>query len=221
MHDVFAHRIGERFAPRFWEKDATIGRERALMIVTCKKWHVAKRLLDRVGSVSNLPAIEYLFDEEATQLPDLGGIQATLAKRTRHRRALMRMLFDYYGTDSLMICLDPGNLELFRDFYNDRSETRLLEIECLYSEDYLEGHAKRVGLASDSTPKDAFRTLLPTIRNDMAHESELIRDQNFPEFFRIREKASPEENAGPLSKFLGIERDKALDIAQTDYLFID
>ena len=214
-------RIGERFAPRFWEKDATIGRERALMIVTCKKWHVAKRLLDRVGSVSNLPAIEYLFDEEATPLPDLGGIQATLAKRTRHRRALMRMLFDYYGTDSLMICLDPGNLELFRDFYNDRSETRLLEIECLYSEDYLQGHARRVGLASDSTPKDAFRTLLPTIRNDMAHESELIRDQNFPEFYRIREKSTPEENAGPLSKFLGIDREKALDIAVTDYLFID
>ena len=38
------------------------------MIVTCKKWHVAKRLLDRVGSVSNLPAIEYLFDEEAIRI---------------------------------------------------------------------------------------------------------------------------------------------------------
>lgn len=214
-------RIGERFAPRFWEKDATIGRERALMIVTCKKWHVAKRLLDRVRSVSNLPAIEYLFDEEATPLPDLGGIQATLEKRTRHRRALMRMLFDYYETDRLMICLDPSNLELFRDFYGDRSETRLLEVECTYSDAYLEGHAKRVGLASDSTPRDAFRTLLPTIRNDVARESELIRDQNFPEFYRIRERASPEENAGPLSKFLGIEREKALDIARTDYLFVD
>ncbi len=214
-------RIGERFSPRFWEKDATIGRERSLMIVTCKKWHVAKRLLDRVGSVSNLPAIEYLFDEEATPLPDLGGIQATLEKRTRHRRALMRMLFDYYETDRLMICLDPSNLELFRDFYADRSETRLLEIECLYGDTYLEGHARRVGLASDTTPKDAFRTLLPTIRNGVAHESELIRDQNFPEFHRIREKATAEENAGPLSKFLGIDRDKALDIAKTDYLFVD
>ena len=71
-------RIGERFAPRFWEKDSTIGRERSLLIVTCKKWHVAKRLLDRVGSVSNLPTIEYLFDEEGTPLPDLGGIQKTL-----------------------------------------------------------------------------------------------------------------------------------------------
>ncbi|QMU59600.1 MAG: glycosyl transferase [Boseongicola sp.] len=214
-------RIGERFAPRFWEKDATIGRERELMIVTCKKWHVAKRLLDRVGTVSNLPSIEYLFDEEATPLPDLGGIQATLEKRTRHRRALMRMLFDYYETDRLMICLDPSNLELFRDFYNDRSETRLLEIECQYSDDYLVGHSKRVGLAGEATPDDAFRTLLPTIRNDVFHESEKIRDENFPSFYRIREKVSAEENAGPLAKFLGIEREKALEIARTDYLFID
>ena len=214
-------RIGERFAPRFWEKDSTIGRERSLLIVTCKKWHVAKRLLDRVGSVSNLPTIEYLFDEEATPLPDLGGIQATLAKRTRHRRALMRMLFDFYETDRLLICLDPANLELFRDFYSDRSETRLLEVECQYTDQYLEGHAKRVGLAGEHTSPETFRTLLPTIRNDVFRESELIRDQNFPEFYRIREKAEPEQNTAPLAKFLGIEPAKAKEIAETDYLFVD
>ena len=214
-------RIGERFAPRFWEKDSTIGRERALLIVTCKKWHVAKRLLDRVGSVSNLPTIEYLFDEEATQLPDLGGIQATLAKRTRHRRALMRMLFDFYETDQLLICLDPSNLELFRDFYADRSETRLLEIDCQYTDDYLQGHAKRVGLAGEHTSPETFRTLLPTIRNDVFRESEMIRDQNFPEFYRIREKVEPQENTRPLAKFLGIEPAKAQEIAETDYLFVD
>jgi hypothetical protein len=41
-------RIGRRFAPRFWEAEASLGRERTLMIVACKKWHVAKRLVDRV-----------------------------------------------------------------------------------------------------------------------------------------------------------------------------
>lgn len=214
-------RIGERFAPRFWEKDSTIGRERSLLIVTCKKWHVAKRLLDRVGSVSNLPTIEYLFDEEETALPDLGGIQKTLEKRTRHRRAMMRMLFDYYETDRLLICLDPSNLELFRDFYMDRSETRLLEIDCTYTDSYLKGHAKRVGLAGEHTSEETFATLLPTIRNDVYRESELIRDQNFPEFYRIREKAEPEENTEPLAQFLGIDANKAREIAQTDYLFVD
>ena len=35
-------RIGRRFGARFWETESTLGRERELMIVICKKWHVAK-----------------------------------------------------------------------------------------------------------------------------------------------------------------------------------
>ncbi|WP_413718055.1 DUF5928 domain-containing protein [Silicimonas sp. MF1-12-2] len=214
-------RSGERFAPRFWEAESTVGRERTLLVVTCKKWHVAKRLLERIGHKSNIHAIEYLFDEEATALPDLGGIQASLEKRTRHRRALMRMLFDYYETDRIIICLDPSNFDLFEDFYADRNETRLLEIECQYSDAYLEGHAMRVGLAGPNSTEDTFRRLLPAIRNDVYRESERIRDQNFPEFYRLRERNTPEENAVALSGFLRIDQDKALEIASTNYLFDD
>ena len=58
------------------------------MVVTCKKWHVAKRLVERVRGLTGTPAVDYLFDERETALPDLGGIQSTLEKRTRHRRAL-------------------------------------------------------------------------------------------------------------------------------------
>lgn len=122
-------RVGRRFATRLWETQSTLGRERELLIVVCKKWHVAKRLLARIGEVTNVPAIGYLFNEEATPLPDLGGIQKTLAKRTRHRRALMRMLFDYFETDRLIVCMDPGSIELLNDFVSDRSVTRLLEID--------------------------------------------------------------------------------------------
>ena len=159
-------RIGRRFASRFWETESTLGRERELLIVVCKKWHVAKRLLDRMRQVTNVPAIEYLFNEEDTALPDLGGIQATLRKRTRHRRALMRMLFDYYDTDRLIVCMDPANLDLLHDFCRDRSTTRMLEIECSFTDDYLTGHAMRVGLAGEQTPAETLERLLPTIRGD-------------------------------------------------------
>ena len=47
------------------------------MIIVCKKWHVAKRLLSRIRQVTNVPTIEYLFNEEDTPLPDL--CQSTLA----------------------------------------------------------------------------------------------------------------------------------------------
>ena len=214
-------RVGARYAPRFWEADATIGHDRSLMIVACKKWHVAKRLLERVGSVSNLPSVEYLFDEEDTALPDLGGIETTLEKRARHRRALVRMLFDFHETDRLMICLDPANTALFRDFHEDRCETRVLEIECRYSDAYLRGHARRIGLAGEATSEATFERLLPTIRGAIATESNALRDARFPVFERIREAASPEDNAGPLARFLGVGHDQALDVAATDYLFTD
>ena len=63
--------------------------------------------------------------------------------------------------------------------------------------------------------------LLPAIRNTVRRESELIRDQQFPEFCRIREKSSVEDNAAAISGFLEIEHNKATDIASTDHLFVD
>ncbi len=214
-------REGRRFAPRFWERESTIGRGRELMIVVCKKWHVAKRLAERIRQATNLPAIDYLFDEENTPLPDLGGIERTLGKRTRHRRALMRMLFDHHESDRLLICMDPDNMELFRDFYSDRARVRLLEVECTFSDEYLIGHAMRVGLAGESTPGEILKNLLPTIRYDMAFESERIRDAAFPRHYRIHQNASVEENAAPLAAFLDIPPEKAREIAATDYLFAD
>lgn len=214
-------RIGRRFALRFWETESTLGRERELLIVVCKKWHVAKRLLERIRQVTNVPAIEYLFNEESTQLPDLGGIQSTLGKRTRHRRSLMRMLFDYFDTDRMIVCMDPANLDLLEDFCGDRSTTKLLEIDCQFSDDYLIGHATRIGLAGEQTPKDTLERLLPTIRNDTAFESDAIRDADFSNHYRMREMDSPDTNAEPLANFLSISHDKAREIAETDYLFAD
>jgi hypothetical protein len=214
-------RMGRRFAPRFWETESSLGRERELMIVVCKKWHVAKRLVDRIRQMTNIPCIEYLFNEGDCALPDLGGIQSTMGKRHRHRRALMRMLFDYYDSDRLIICMDPANLDLLEDFAGDRSLTRIMEIECQFSDDYLVGHAMRVGLAGDRTPTETIQRLLPTVRNDMIHESDRIRDADFDNFVRMRQIDMPEVNARALSEFLTLPQDKALEIAKTDHLFAD
>jgi len=214
-------RVGSRFAPRFWEADASLGRERELLIIACKKWHVAKRLVGSIKHHLNIPAIDYLFNEEDTDLPDLGGIQSTLDKRTRHRRALMRMLFDYYETDRMIICLDTANLDLMQDFFSDRSTTRLLELECEFTDEFLTGHAKRVGLAGELTTGETMQQLLPTIRYDVVYESDRIRDAGFNNHLRVRELASPDENARPIAEFLSVPEDVARGIAQTPYLFAD
>ncbi len=214
-------RVGRRFAARFWETEASVGRERRLMMVTCKKWHVAKRLVERVRQVTNLPCVDYLFNESYTELPDLGGIQSTLEKRTRHRRALVRMLFDHWQSDSLVICIDPASMDLMHDFYADKAEARLLEIECDFSDDYLLGHARRVGLAGDRTAQETLDRLLPTIRYDVKFESDRIRDAGFRGFHRLRQSGSLDENTLALTDFLGIPVEKARQIVATEHLFVD
>ncbi len=214
-------RIGRRFAPRFWETETSLGRERELLIVACKKWHVAKRLVGAIKHTTDIPCIEYLFDEETTPLPDLGGIQTTLGKRTRHRRALMRMLFEFYDTDRLLICMDTASIDLIKDFYADRSITRLLEIDCVFTDDYLQGHARRVGLAGEETSPETMQRLLPTIRYDVVYESGRIRDENFARHARIRETAPPEDNAAHLVQFLSLAPEKAEGLAHMPNLFAD
>ena len=214
-------RIGRRFAERFWETESTLGRQRELLIVSCKKWHVAKRLVGSIKHHTEIPGIAYLFNEVDTEMPDLGGIQGSLEKRTRHRRALMRMLFDYFGSDRLLICLDTAMLDLMQDFFSDRSQTKLLEIVCEFSDDYLAGHAKRVGLAGEQTSEVSLAQLLPTIRQDVVFESDRIRDAEFEHHYKIDERASPAENAAALSRFLGVDEDTARSLAETPYLFVD
>jgi len=214
-------REGRRFAPRFWETESSLGRERELMIVVCKKWHVAKHLLAVVRGRLDVPAVEYLFDEVDTDLPDLGGIDRTMQKRTRHRRALMRMLFERFDRDRLIFCLDPAHLDLLRDFASDRSTTRILEIECRFGDDYLLGHALRVGLAGEQTPPETIRTLLPTIRRDVAYQTDAIRDAGFDRLYRISETETAAANAGALAAFLSIDEEQAREILETPNLFAD
>ena len=214
-------RIGCRFASQFWESETSLGRERELLILACKKWHVAKRLVGAIRHHTDIPTIEYLFDEQDASLRDLGGIQSNLEKRTRHRRALMRMLFDYYDTDRLIICLDTASLDLMQDFFLDRSTTKLLELECSLTDEYLAGHARRVGLAGNQTSDETLAQLLPTIRYDVLFESDRIRDTGFENYGRIVEAASPQDNAHPIARFLSVDDETARQIAETPYLFVD
>ncbi|SFB08445.1 Core-2/I-Branching enzyme [Poseidonocella pacifica] len=214
-------RIGRRFGSRFWERESTLGRHRELMIVACKKWHVAKKLVARIRDRTGMPAVEYLFNEVEAGLPDMGGIETSLSKRMRHCRALVRMLFDHFGSDRLIVCVDPADISLLQDFYGDRARIRLLEVECQFSDSYLAGHARRIGLAGTGTPAAALAKILPTIRQDILSETDRMQDSDFPGHFHLREGAPVIENATALAEFLAISQEAAHDIATTEHLFAD
>ncbi|MGB3147010.1 MAG: DUF5928 domain-containing protein [Paracoccaceae bacterium] len=214
-------RYGRRFAPRFWETQGSLGAGRTLMVVLCKKWHVAKRLLAMVRDASDLPVVEYLFNETATALPHLGGIETSLDKRRRHSRAFLRMLFDHFGSQRLVICADTSEYELITDLAKDAAELRLLEICCDFSDDYLLGHARRVGLAGPMTAPQTLEALLPTVRYDVRYESARLREAGFENLFHLRQTNGRDENAKVLSDYFSLPPDKAREIAGSDYLFSD
>jgi hypothetical protein len=112
-------------------------------------------------------------------------------------------------------------MDLMQDFFSDRSTTRLLEVECEFTDEYLIGHAKRVGLAGEQTPPETLAQLLPTIRYDVIYESDRIRDANFPNHLRLRQAVTPLENINPLAQFLTVPQDVAVKLAETPYLFSD
>ena len=105
--------------------------------------------------------------------------------------------------------------------YADRADVRILEIDCDLGDDYLIGHAIRVGLAGPQTSPDTFARLLPTIRRDMIHDRDAIRDARFKNAARLRETATDAENAAALAAFLGVDDSTALGLAQTPHLFVD
>ena len=74
------------------------------------------------------------------------------------------MLYEYYETKKLAICLDPSNIYLISDFASDRNTTRILEINCEFDDQYILGHAHRTGLISDHNAVETFVKLLPSIK---------------------------------------------------------
>ena len=214
-------RHGRRFAPRFWERAGTLGRDRELIVLVCKKWHVAKRLAQALRDHQVCPAVDYLFDEVETPLPDLGGVERTMGKRHRHRRALLRLLFQQIGTDRLAICLDPARLDLLHDLHADRARVRTLLIECETDAAYLRGHAARIGLIGDGTPEESVARLMPTLSRDFEAEIEAIRQSDLPGILRVHEAQSVAERAATLAQLLACDARTAAALAETPHLFAD
>lgn len=214
-------RIGLRYAPRAWEREASLGLGSELMLISCKKWHVGKRLAERAAQATGSPALGYVFHELETEMPDLGGIERTLVKRTRHRRAFVRLLFDRFGAGRMVLCIDPHAVEIAADFARDRAGLRLLEIDCRLDDAFLLGHARRLGLVGDATPAATCAEVCSALRSELEAEAEALRALKLPGYHRIRESAPAAENCVPLAAFLGIPTAAAEEILRADDLFAD
>lgn len=212
-------RIGRRFGPRAWDRDASIGRGRRLLLIACKAWHVGQAVQDRVTESAGVPGFGYAFDDPGAKLAPMGGLEAGMAKRRRHARAFLRLLFAESESDAAILCIDPARLDLLRDFAADRCETRVLTIRCAFSDAALAEHAVRIGLAGPTTPAAEFARLAPVLRQAIADEARALDEAGVAPVWRMADDADPGANAGALAGFLGIGEDAARQIIDTPGLF--
>lgn len=213
-------RHGRRYGPRFWA-EAKPEQRRELMLICCKKWHVAKRLVHMSREKFGYTGVEFPFNEGSCPMPDLGGIEETLDKRNRHKRAVVSLLFDSLQTDRLVMCLDLSEVDEMKDLFNAKMDVRLLEVACQYDDDYLIGHAKRLGLLSDEQDADLVASILPTLRSEIIYEHERIEAAPFGPVFRISETARTDENTTALASFFRVPSDDAKPVFENEDLFKD
>ncbi len=202
-------RVGNRYGERFWERGSRIGRQNTLQVVLCKKWHVGKRFAEQFAQATGIRSLGYLFDESGTGLPDLGGLEHSRPKRNRHRRAFLKLMYERFETGALTICMDPSNLETLADFAGDSCQLRVLDVDCLFDDDYLVGHAQRIGLSDGATDE----TLLLALRNEIRSDREALKEMALPELYTIREQNDPDINALALAGYLKIPQHRAEKIA--------
>jgi len=213
-------RSGRRFGTRIWEKGAAIGPDFELTLVVCKKWHVANRLVDTLNETGH-PAFGYVFDQDDVFLPDLGNIESSKDKRGQHRRAFLRLLYQSHGTNKLTICLDPANLDAIKDFASDGCRLRVLELICGLSDDWLSGHAERVGLGTAEDQGDLRENLMITLRQNILDEQNDIRDLGLPVHVRVGDDFEVGKMARPFAEAFGITIDGGAALARTPHLFED
>ncbi len=213
-------RTGGRFAPRIWDSGAQLGVGRRLSVIVCKKWHVGKRLAARLRH-EGWPGIDYLFDEDATEMPDLGGIETGLDRRSRHGPALLRLIFDRLGTDRLTICLDPARIDVARELAAGPGDVRFLDLRCRFTDDYLAGHARRIGLIGPQTQAATVAGLLPTLKRAIADEADRLATADLPGYRLLREGDPATDAAQALARTWDLPYDRAAAIAGDPAMFAD
>ncbi len=206
-------REGGRFTQPIWERDGHLGADKRVLVVVCKKWHVAKRYASSIAEALDVPGYGYLFNEDDAGLPDLGGWEHGLDKREADRAAFLNVLFCASDADTMVFCLDPMAGDTLRMLGEQAADVRLLAITCDFTDGYLLGHAERMGIALDPLSDEMSADLLVTLRQNITSETKALRHLDVRSLEQFEEFAPPSDIVPHLMAFAGLDGDAAFRVA--------
>ncbi len=201
-------RDGRREAPRFWQRSTTLDDSKEVLVIACKKWHVGAAFAQAVERISGIASLGYVFDQdEPLDLP-LGNLEVGKAKRGRHRRAFLTLLFNARGTDKLALCVDPSRDDVVRDFAETDCRMRLLLIESEFDEREYAAHAERVGLLGARAAAAQRDAVVSALQVEFAEESGRLRKAQTGRFDLLSRDQNRVEKAAAVARFLRVGRDE-------------
>jgi hypothetical protein len=214
-------RIGRRYAPCAWEEPSRLGPNRQIWLIAAKKWHVGRGFAEALKRIADIAVVGYVFDEDHESLPDLGGIGSSKAKRRQHPESLLRLLIDIMQTDRLAVCVDPGSIDIIRQICDTSGDVRVLVIESNFSDEYLLGHAQRIGLVDGRSPPAVWHALLPGLREELAFEIESLQRATSARFNRLPPATLTLARVAMISRVFDLPESAAHAIAERLHRFED
>lgn len=139
-------RHGQRYKRRFWETAIGERREKELLIVTAKLWHIGKEICRSISDVTGLLNLGYFFDEDPDLDLPMGNLECGQGKRGKHRRATLNLIADTTGERRLLLAIDPTQRDVITDLTDKAGSVRILMVARPLCFEYLDGHAQRTGL---------------------------------------------------------------------------
>ncbi len=207
-------RHGERYAPRFWERAIRIDEDRGMLVIAAKLWHMGKAAEGAISRVTGLPQLGYLFDEDTELGVDLGNLDHGLAKRGRHRRAFMNLVFDAIGTEDVLFCVDPGRTDVIDDLVSTAGNLRILLIERPVPDSHITGHARRAGLIGDTSGDYERDEVFKALRYQFDTEIATLRKRYRGILHRNLPGRERDANTLEIGRFLRVPRTPAEAVAR-------
>ena len=207
-------RVGQRYAPRFWEQ--AIGRrpEAEIMVITAKLWHVGTAFEKAIGTVTELPCLGYMFDDDGEMPLMLGNLERGLHKRDQHRHALMNLAFQVTGSDRLVLITDPSRHNLIEDLSGMVDHLRILLVDRPLTDQHLDDHVQRMGLIGFHSGEFERTEAIRAVRREFEEDTEKLVERYRGRLFINRLDRARYDNVTDIGHFLKIGRGEAEAIAR-------
>ena len=184
------------------------------MIVAAKLWHIGEAVEEQIAKVSDLYRLGYLFDADRDPEIKLGGLERGLAKRNRHRHAMMNLIYDALRVRRLTLCMDTSRADTIDELIRNYGDVRILLIDRPIPDRHVRDHAERTGMIASNSGDFERQEAMAALTYEFQAEATRIRQSYAGRVFVNDLSRDHEANVLDIGRFLRTTRPGAEAVAR-------